>query len=73
MSSIPAHAFDEDEGSDLQDVATSFAVRGELTSHLANVHQHPFDEGAQRRLLGFLSSNRLASGSAAAERLQRGA
>ncbi|GAA4660195.1 hypothetical protein [Arthrobacter cryoconiti] len=73
MSSNPAHAFDEDEGSDLQDVATSFAVRGELTSHLANMHQHPFDEVAQKRLLGFLGSKRLASGSAAAARLQRGA
>lgn len=73
MSSNPAHALDENEGADLQDVATSFAVRGELTSHLESVHQRPFDEGAQKRLLGFLSSARLSSGSAAAARLQRGA
>lgn len=63
-----------DDGSqELADVASAFAVRGELTAQLAQVHDHPFDETAHRRLARFLKSRRLADGAAAAARLDWGA
>ena len=63
-----------DDGSqELADVAAAFTVRGELTVQLAQVHAHPFDETAHRRLARFLESRRLADGTAAAARLDWGA
>lgn len=59
-----------DDGIDqLFDVATSFAVRGELNDHLVRVHQTPFDPQAQAHLRDYLGSSRMASGTEAAGRL----
>ncbi|WP_426990786.1 hypothetical protein [Pseudarthrobacter sp. Y6] len=67
-------SFAEDEdAADLTDVATSFAVHGELTKRLAEVHSQPFDAMAQQRLRKYLTSPRLRSGNKAAHRLKRGA
>lgn len=64
---------DDEDAMELADLATSFAVHGELTSRLAEVHGQPFDATAQMRLRKFLTSPRLASGNLAAHRLKRGA
>lgn len=53
----------------LFDIATSWAVRGELNDHLVRVHQAPFDPAAQAHLRDYLGSSRMASGTEAAGRL----
>lgn len=70
-STVPSTS--DDGSQELADVASAFAVRGELTAQLAQVHDHPFDETAHRRLVRFLKSRRLADGAAAAARLDWGA
>lgn len=73
MNDFENGANSEEAETVLQDVATCFAVQGELTEFLAHVTENPFDEVARQRLSNYLSSERLSSGTLAARRLRPGA